>query len=275
MASDSRVSWIDKSNNLPIKWFDSKDYLKTISLDGVLYGFAGANVMFKMFMQHYTNKANSEELLDTLVEFAKLNQVQFFIIRYGDDELKLFAYSPPNPNENNNQEIYRISKDPLISKKLYAIGSGKHSKEYRRNKLNSNVQLPIRKIISANLAGFKKQGMLELLNKVANSKLTPDESLEAYNACQKKGGDLFTGGEVNMSKDANKQQLAKQIKIMDEMDTIAKANGAVCASPVNATLEVEQLNRIGQYAISPHRVEKSTERAVLLKKMTQIFNAST
>jgi len=275
MASDSRVSWIDKSTNLPNKWFDSKDYLKTITLDGVLYGFAGTNVMFKMFMEYYTDKANSESLLDTLVEFAKQNIIQFFIIRYGDGELKLFAYSPPNPNKNNEQEIYRISKDPLINKNLYAIGSGKYSKEYKKNRLNSNAQLPIRKIIAANLAGFKKEGMLELLNKVTNNILTLDESREAYIACQKKGGDLFTGGEVNMSTNANKQQLAKQIKIMDDMDKLAKANGAVCASPVNAALEVEQLNRLGQYAISPHQVEQTTERSMLLNKMTHTFNAST
>jgi hypothetical protein len=277
MASDSRVSWIDKSTNLPNKWFDSKDYLKTITLDGVLYGFAGTNVIFKMYMKLYTDKAKSESLLDTLVEFAKQNIIQFFIIRYVDNELKLFAYSPPNPYENNRQEIYRISKDPLINKNSYAIGSGKYSKEYKKNRFNSSVQLPIRKIISANLAGFKKEGMLELLHKVTvtNNILTHDESREAYLACQRKGGDLFTGGEVNMSRNANKQQLAEQIQIMDDMDKLAKANGAICASPVNAALEVDQLIRLGQYAVSPYKVEKTTEHSALLNKMNHIFNAST
>ena len=31
MASDSRVSWIDTGSNIPNKWFDSDDYLKTIT----------------------------------------------------------------------------------------------------------------------------------------------------------------------------------------------------------------------------------------------------
>lgn len=275
MASDSRVSWIDKSNNLPTRWFDSKDYLKTITLDGVLYGFAGANVMFKMFMENYKNKDDSINLLDTLVLFAKQNIVQFFIIRYGDDELKLFAYSPPNPNENDTQEIFRISKDPTIDKEFYAIGSGKHSKQYKKNRLNSSAQFPIRKIIAANLSGFKKAGVLELINKVTKSKLTPKESEQAYFACQNKGGDLFTGGEVNMSKNTNKQQLAEQVKIMDDMDKQAKANGAICASPVNAALEVAQLQSLGQYAVSPHQVEQSSDRTSLLNKLNSTFNAST
>jgi hypothetical protein len=275
MASDSRVSWIDKSSNLPNRWFDSKDYLKTITLDGVMYGFAGANVMFKMFMEYYTTKSTSVNLLDTLVLLAKQNVVQFFIIRYEDDELKLFAYSPPNPDENYTQEIYRVSKDPNINKDFYAIGSGKHSKEYKKNRLNSSAQFPIRKIIDANLSGLKKAGVLKLVNKVIKSKLTSTESEQAYFACQNKGGDLFTGGEVNMSKGANKQQLAKQVKIMDEMDKLAKANGAICASPVNAALEVKQLNSLGQYAVSPHQIKGSSERTDLLNKLNHTFKEST
>ncbi|MFT6987894.1 MAG: hypothetical protein ACJAT7_003759 [Psychromonas sp.] len=274
MASDSRVSFVNNTNNLLQKWIDSKDYKKTVTLDGALYGFAGMNVMFKMFMTLHTGKANSDSLLDALVDFAKQNVFQFFIIRYVDSELKLFAYSPPNPNENNEQEIYRISKDPSIPKDSYAIGSGKHSKKYKRNRLNSNILHPIREIIAANLAGFKKQGMLGLVDNGTINSLTPNESWEAYNICKNNGGDIFTGGEVNMSKGANKLELDKQIKIMDAMDKLAKESGSVCASPVNAVLEIEQLNSLGQYAVSPNQIEKSTEHTALLNKMTKILNAS-
>ena len=275
MASDSRVSLIDNSSSLPNRWFDSADYLKTIMLDGVLYGFAGTNTMFKIFMQYYTTKSKSVELLDTLVVLAKDRVAQFFIIRYENNDLRLFAYSPPGPNANDTHEIYLISKDPVINKNYYAIGSGKQAKEYKKNRFNSSAQVPIKKIIGANLAGFKKAGMLELLDKVIKEKLTPSESDKAYFACKAKGGDLFTGGEVKMSKNVNQQQLAEQIKIMDDMDKLAKDSGAICASPIDAALEVKQLKSLGHYAVSPHTVEQSSERTVLLTQMKHTFIAST
>jgi len=274
MASDSRVSWVNKITNLPVRWFDSKDYLKTITLDGVLYGFAGTNVMFKMFMQGYKTKEESVHWLDTLVESAKQNNCEFYMIRYGDSELQLFAYSPPKTNQNNTEEIYLISKDPIINKSFFAIGSGKHSKEFKKYRLNSSAQLPIKKIIEANMAGFKKEGVLELLHKVTKSMLTTEESDKAFFACHGSGGDIFTGGVVNMSKSANTQQLENQIKIMDDMDSHAKANGAVCASPVNASLEIAQLNKMGHYAVSPHTIDQSAERTALLNQMRDTFNAS-
>lgn len=273
IASDSRVSWVDKDTNLPIRWFDSEDFLKTVQIDNVMYGFAGTNIMYKMFLDLYTSLEDSISLLDTLVEFAKLNGVQFFIIRY-DSQLRLFAYSPAVP-EQGEPEIYRFSKDPIINKDIYAIGSGKYSKEYRKHRFNSNAQAPIRKIISANNTGFKKARVEDLIKKVVKDNLTPDESREAYLACRVKGGDLFTGGRVNMSKNADKDFLKKQVQIMDKMDLRAKANNAVCASPVKASLEVEQLNRIGQYSVSPKRVNISDNQRELLSKMQLIFNAST
>lgn len=275
MASDSRVSWIDTRTNIPNRWFDSVDYLKTITIDNVMYGFAGANVMFKMFLELYSSRETSIQLLDTLVLFAKQNVVQFFIIRYETDELRLFGYSPPNPNTTKPDEIYRISKDPLINKDYFAIGSGKHSKQYKKNKLNSSAQIPIRHIINANLSGLKKAGVLELVSKVTSNMLTPEESKEAYIACHRKGGDLFTGGKINMSKNATRTIIAKQVQIMDDMDQRAKASGAMCASPVNATLEIDQLNMIGQYSVSPFEVTVTNRESELLAKMKSTFIAST
>ncbi len=155
MASDSRVTYVDTTTNLPIQWFDSTDFLKTLTIDDVMYGFAGTNVMFKMFLQNYNTRHDSEFILDTLVSFAKSNRVQFFIIRYDNTDLKLFAYSPPDGNDI--PEILLTSRDPAIDKTVYAIGSGKHSKEYRKNKCAASAQVPIRRIISANMLGLKKK----------------------------------------------------------------------------------------------------------------------
>lgn len=231
-----------------------------------MYGFAGANVMFKLFLQHYTTKEDSEFLLDTIVDLAKKKQVQFFIIRYEED-LKLFAYSPFNAGGDESPEILRISTDPVIDRKLYAIGSGKYSKEYKKNKLNKSAQVPIRKIITANNLGLKKAGMLDLDKKVALGTMTIDESKQAYIACKSKGGDLFTGGDVIMTKSVTKQQRDKQIAIMEQMDQQAKASGAVCASPVNASLEVKQLASMGHYAVSPNAIDSSNKRTELFNKL--------
>lgn len=270
MASDSRVTWVNE-DNIPIQWFDSTDFLKTLTIDDVMYGFAGTNIMFKMFLQNYTTVQQSEFVLDTLVSFAKNNKIQFFIIRFDGDALKLFAYSPL---ESGSPEILRTSKDPIIDKAIYAIGSGKYAKEFSKNKTAMSAQVPIRRIIAANVIGLKK-GKVSALDKLAASRpLTLDESSKVYQACKSKGGDIFTGGEVNMTQHATQQQIKKQIDILDRMDQRAKAAGAVCASPVDATLEVKQLQLMGQYSVSPFKIESSPERDALLEKMKVTFQSS-
>lgn len=271
MASDSRVSWVNNSLGIPTRWFDVSDFHKSVTIDGVVYGFAGTNAMFKMFLMMYSDKASSEFLLDTIVEKARMLSIQFFIMRYDGVKLRLFAYSPKN---DQGEEIYRISTNPEINQSYHAIGSGSQSKEYKRNRLNTSAILPIRKIIKANFAGMKKQGMLQLNKKVLQEEISPDESRDAFIACQAKGGDLFTGGEVNMSQLNSNTDIKKQINIMNDMDLMAKANNSVCASPINAGLEIEQLNRIGQFSVSPERVEMTPERNALFSEMDKILGAS-
>ncbi|MFQ2252192.1 hypothetical protein ACK33C_04070 [Aeromonas hydrophila] len=270
MASDSRVTWVNE-DNIPIQWFDSTDFLKTLTIDDVMYGFAGTNFMFKMFLQNYTTVQQSEFVLDTLVSFAKTNRIQFFIIRFDGVALKLFAYSPP---ESGNPEILRTSRDPIIEKTIYAIGSGKYAKEFSKNKTAMSAQVPIRRIIAANIIGLKKSKVSDLDKVAALRPLTLEQSSMVYHACKSKGGDIFTGGEVNMTQHATQQQIKKQIDILDRMDQRAKAVGAVCASPVDATLEVKQLQLMGQYSVSPFKIESSPEREALLEKMKVTFQNS-
>jgi ATP-dependent protease HslVU (ClpYQ) peptidase subunit len=271
MASDSRVTWVDKESNLPIKWFDSIDYLKTIAIDNVLYGFAGANAMFKAFLIHYKTKESSMFLLDSLVVIAKEKRFQFSIIRYDADYLRLFSHSPVS---DKFPEIYRISSDPPINRNHYAIGSGSQSKMYKRFKIKECSKLPIRKIINANIEGLRKKGMLNVDKIVSVRRLTDEESQGAYYACAKKGGDIFTGGEIRVCKESNDMQIAEQIDIMNKMDAQAKAAGAVCASPFNASLEVKQLEKMGQYAVSQHQVEMSGERKALLDQIGKTLQNS-
>lgn len=271
MASDSRVTWVNPKTNLPLRWFDSPDFLKTITLDGVQYGFAGSNAMFKVFLIKYTTKEKSEFLLDTVVQAAKELNLHIYIMRYENPELKLFAYSR---DEKNSSEILRIASDPLIDRKYFAIGSGKFSGEYKKNRLNNNAHQPIYRIINANRLGLKKAGMINLHNRTSSGVLTPEQSEQAHHACNKKGGDLYTGGEVKMTQSATKKQIQDQVAILDSMDKQAKAAGAICASPVYTSLEVQQLKSLGQYAISPNVIEQTAERAELLEEMQKILRDS-
>jgi len=263
IACDSRVTWVNP-HGLPIKWHDSKPYRKSLTLDGVMYGFAGTNLVYRTFLENYTSKEESDFVLDTCVQFAKNKSMQFFIIRYDGVELKQFSYSPPNIL---SPEILRISADPAINKDCYVIGSGKYSKEYKKNRNNKNARFPIQRIISANSTGMKKGRITHLESKVINDVLTLDESRDAYSACQKKGGDIFTGGEVKMNRDATQQEILDQIEVLRRMDGEAKAANAVCASPVDARLEVKALNSLGHYAVSPHKIEMNEKRKSLLAKM--------
>ena len=274
MASDSRVSWVDNDTGLSNKWFDSSGFLKTLTIDDVMYGFAGTNVMFKLFMENYTVKEEAESVLDSIVLLGKQEKIQFFIMRYDGNCLKLFAYSPSDPSKVVNDEIFRISSDPSIDLSVYAIGSGKRSKQYKTHKLNQCPAFPIKKIITANYSGMKKTGMLQL-NKVVNQRvLTSEESIEVFSACYRKGGDIFTGGDVNMANNITQEAIDKQVKVLDDMNKQAKANKAVCASPVDATFEVSQLESLGQYSVSPNQVTMTKERIQLMEKMTRSLAAS-
>ncbi len=271
--SDSRVTWVG-NRGLPQRWLDPVGYRKTIMIDDVLYGFAGANVMYKIFLENYTTLDESEFLLDTCVDFAKQASIQFFIIRYDGQNLKLFAYSPPGDENIIQPEIYRVSKDPCIEKEMYAIGSGKYSKEFKRNRNNKNSSFIIQKIIAANKLGMKKQGMLDLGQTVMKRVLTLEESAQAYHACRDRGGDVFTGGDINMSQNATKQQIREQVELLERMDQEAKAANAVCASPVDAASEVRELSSQGQYSISPHIITRTPERQELFNKMRATLNRS-
>ncbi|MEZ9665627.1 hypothetical protein AB4275_19250, partial [Vibrio cyclitrophicus] len=79
--------------------------------------------------------------------------------------------------------------------------------------------------------------------------------------------DIFTGGEVKMNRNATQQEINVQVEVLKQMDAQAKAANAVCASPVDANLEVKSLNSLGQYAVSPHSIKMNSERRNLLEKM--------
>jgi hypothetical protein len=266
MASDSRITWVDNEKNLPIRWYDCPNFRKTIIIDGVMYGFAGTNAMFRLFLQNYTTLQKSIDLLDTLILMAKQQRIVIFFIRYDGTDLRLFAYSPLS---EGSPEIYKISTDAPLNLKSYAIGSGKYSKQYKKYAIGNHPQLPIRKIIQANKIGMRKNDILELDKRAKQGNIPLSESRRAYQACSSKGGDLFTGGEVKMIKAATQEIINQQVDLLIKMDKEAIAHGAVCTSPINALKEVENLRQAGQCAISPTELEMTPEREALLKSLTK------
>lgn len=277
IASDSRSSWID-ANGYIKKWVDTPNYKKTIMLDGAMYGFAGTNVIFKIFLEIYNSNPNAkneaEEILDTVVEFAKLNQIQFMIIRHDEKGLKMFAYSPAHPLRGV-PELYKVSTDSIIDTDIYAIGSGKESKMYVKHHQNKQPTVPIYKIISTNKSALTKKRFRELVKSVDGGKqLSVLESKELHTACNQKGGDLFTGGVVNMCKSATKKEIQDQIVLMDRMDSLAKAAGAVCASPINAIREKQHLEALGQTAVSKQKAQIDAKKLDWMKTMQSRLDAS-
>jgi hypothetical protein len=104
--------------------------------------------------------------------------------------------------------------------------------------------------------------------------LTKEESIILHNACNAKGGDLFTGGRVNMSKNASRKEIDQQVLIIDTMDARAKAAGAVCASPINATLERKNLESLSHQAVSAQKVEVHESNVRLMQRMKDQIDAN-
>lgn len=268
IASDTRITFINECND-PIKWIDDSGLKKNVTLDGVMYGFAGVNAIYQMFLENYDSPENSIPLLDSLIKLAQEERCQFFMLRYDGVDLRLFANSPES---QMLPEIYKVSTDNIIKASYYAIGSGKESKQYKKHRTSKHAKTPIFKIINANNEGLKSQKLLHLNNKAKEGIITKQEAMQAAKACDSNGGDLFTGGEVTMSQNTTKKDIEQQQRMFDDLNKQAKSLSAVCASPINATLEVEHLRRAGHTAVSKQDITLSTWHKEKIESLRNRFN---
>lgn len=275
MGSDSRVSWID-SYGLVAKVADSQDYYKVANINDVLFGFAGTNSMYRVFLENYGQAVtDSTTLLDTLVAYASLNRIQFSMLRF-DGELREFAYSPPDSEGNN--KIFLDSKSGVLNTKMYAIGSGKESKAYKSKRLNPMVCFPIKRIIGANSIALSKNKFKEVRAKLNGTPLTQDEARDIYRACRKAGGDIFTGGEVRVMERSKNittaQKAAEQVKILNDLDSQAKSQGLICASPINAEKEISQLKSLGVNPVRPGGIDPEIQKSELFSSISRSLNGA-
>ncbi|GAA6183781.1 hypothetical protein [Aliiglaciecola sp. NS0011-25] len=267
IGSDSRVSFVDRYGNVT-KVFDSENYFKIAKIDDVLYGFAGANLMYRLFLSNYKNVINnSDSVLDILVDIAKKNKIEFAMLRF-NGELREFAHSPPRNGEN---EIFLTSNSEVLKTQHYAIGSGKNSKCYKKFRLSKAVQTPILKIIGANRKALNKTTIKEIAKKVGKSKFTADESRKIWNECNRLGGDIFTGGEVRIMENETSNMTAAiakdQVKILEDLDKTAKSNGVVCASPIYAEMEIQNLNNLGVSAVDPIGINPELKKSKIYEEI--------
>lgn len=270
IGSDSRVSWVT-GDGMVAKVSDSPDYFKIANINDVLYGFAGTNYIYKIFLQHYDAASNaSDMLLDSLVALAKQNKIQFSFLRF-DGELREFAYSPPDADGQN--EIFLDSKSKPLSTKMYAIGSGKVSKMYRQGKMNPMVCYPIKRIIGANNTALSKKKYEEVRAKLNGTPLSEDEAILVYRACHKAGGDIFTGGEVRVMERSTKvttiDDAKKQVQILDQLDAQAKSQGLTCASPINAEKEISQLVSLGVNPVRAGEIDADLQESEIYKSVAR------
>jgi hypothetical protein len=256
------------------KWLDVPEYRKVISIDDVLYGFAGANMFYEAFLREYDGVIkNSDFVLDNLIEAARKHSAQFYMIRF-DRELALFAYSPKH---NNDPEIYRISKDPRISKTRFAIGSGQYSGMYKKFRNKGAAPLSIRKIIGANNKAIREHQLHDLAVKGTASILSTDEAVKISAACNLLGGDLATGGNIQIARrgrrmKSEKEAVMEQAELLAKVDAQASANGLYCASPFNAREEAARLESIGQPVHSEFKVDVTPESMQFQSKLESFFS---
>ncbi|WP_271273837.1 hypothetical protein [Aliamphritea hakodatensis] len=277
IAADTRVSRMNHNGHI-VSWNDVRSYLKCIKIGGALYGFAGTNRIFTAFLQEYSEViTDSNHVLDTLVEAAKEVGYQFYIMRY-DGTLQVFAYSAPDPSRNQ-PEIKRTSNEPPINKSSFAIGSGQYSRMYKKFRTQGGAQLPIHKIITANLKAIQEQNLHDIATKANSVILDDDDAIKISLACDQHGGDLATGGHINMT---NKQDNLKmerelveqQVELLQALEKSASAAGLVCASPFDATEEAARLQKLGQEACSDHTPEQTDEFIALKQKLVNSIQVS-
>ena len=272
MASDTRVSYLN-SNGKIAKWDDVDEFLKCVDIGGVLYGFAGTNIIFAEFLKEYDLIINRSDFwLDSLVEFAKHIGVQFYIMRY-DGSLQLFAYSRADPG-SDQPEIKRTSRDQAVNSKTFAIGSGRFSKMYKENKGKGGAQLPIRRIVGANLKAIARCNLKDVVKKAKNATLNDKESEKIAFACYEEGGDLPTGGKINMTTKQSDIQMERelvgeQVKLLEGLEDAASSNDLRCASPFDAAEEAARLNSMGQVVCSDYTPEQTDEFIALQQKLAK------
>lgn len=236
MAADSRVSYVDPKTGHLMSWKDYDEFLKAIEYDGKLYGFAGSNKFFLLFLLNMqAGKYNDVQILHALAGMAKQQSDSFLIMRY-DTELHCFGYL------SDSNSLYDINSAALNTDK-YAIGTGAYTPTYKKHQKNISAMFPIRQIIAVNEKALAKA-----------EKRAKGQSIDHSLVCFQAGGDHGTGGEIKMTTLQTETNVVQaQINVLKRISSEANASRAVAVCSFNAQVEKEKLEKLG---VKPNKTEQ-------------------
>ncbi|MFA0613906.1 hypothetical protein AB4582_06730 [Vibrio splendidus] len=236
MAADSRVSYIDAKSGQLQSWKDYDDYLKAIECDGKLYGFAGSNRFFLLFLLNLQQKKYTDvQILHALAGMAKKEKDSFLIMRY-DTELHCFGYL------SDSDSLYDINSAALETDK-YAIGTGAYTPTYKRHQTNISAMFPIKQIIVVNEKAVAKA-----------EKKAKGQPIDHPFICLKAGGDHGTGGEIKMTTLQTESNVVQaQINVLKRISSEANASRAVAVCSFDSQVEREKLENLG---VKPNKTEQ-------------------
>ncbi|AYV12973.1 hypothetical protein [Shewanella algae] len=224
MAADSRVTF--QSAGVTVSCKDYDGYRKVIDVDGVLYGFAGANSMFHLFLVHELGAKfgmTDVEFLDQLADSGKQNSQEFVIIRYSG-ELRTFGYL--------GGEVFDSTSEPLKCS-FYGIGSGAKTRVYNKHKNGASPMTPISKIIQMNAKTVKKFSSSAAI-------------MDLVHACHSAGSDYGTGGKINMTTTQSSMEVVReQARLLETISGHAAAYNAVAVCNFDASVEKSKLEKKG------------------------------
>lgn len=247
MAADSRVSYVDKDTGELQSWKDYDDYLKAIEYDGKLYGFAGSNKFFLLFLLNIqVGKYTDVQILHALAGMAKKESDSFLIMRY-DTELHCFGYL------SDSDSLYDIHSAALNTDK-YAIGTGAYTPTYKKHQNNISAMFPIRQIIAVNEKALTKA-----------KKRAKGQAIDHPFVCFKAGGDHGTGGEIKMTTLQTETNVVQaQIDVLKRISSEANASRAVAVCSFDSQVEREKLENLG--------VKPSKNEQVLSKEEEELID---
>lgn len=258
MAADSRVTFQD-SEGKAVKCIDYDNYLKIITVNGVLYGFAGANSMYSLFLEYELGRKvgmNDVQFLDELASVGKQNMQEFIIMRY-ENELRSFGYL--------GDDIYDSSSEPLRVT-YHAIGSGSKTKVYKKHKSDMSPRIPISKIIDTNSKATKKATIGTSI-------------MDLVHACYQSGGDYGTGGKINMTTMQSEMDVvSEQVSLLATISGQAASFNAVAVCSLDASTERRKLESKGVHPSTKQQDVPSEAQVNLRAKLANeiaYFNSTT
>ncbi|WP_447757285.1 hypothetical protein [Aeromonas veronii] len=258
MASDHRVSFI--SNTQPGKithWQDFPRYRKSFCYQDVLYGFAGANNVLRLFLQYMKKQPEQERigfdvrLLDDLAALAGANKVDFMMMRY-QGTLQVFGYLTQGAGT-----LYNSSSGQLLTVEQHGIGSGARSTAYAQKKGSPCPTEPIKAIIKSNEDALKKLERETRKKKLEIKSISIDDKMLV---CTAAGGDPLTGGGCVMTKRISQNNVFdEQIAVLDSIDGIAASYNSFAFCSLDPAKEKENLDRLGfkpGHSVKPSQDDK-------------------